>query len=148
LAPGLQALDGSNDTTGLQIGVQTTMTFYMAQNHDWFRTGSATNAGVPMNVDLTLAKLTPKPDGSACKVQLHTAVTPTAETATKYTVTLAGLTIQESCGLSETNPLKLIQNYSVAGVAFSTNGNINVRFLDATGASYTTVLTLGAIAFE
>ncbi len=146
LAPGLDSLKTDGDTAGLQVGLQTQLTFNMAQNAEWVATGDNT-----VNVDLYLGKLITKADGSTCNVKLRGVVVPTVAAATDYTLNLADLTVSESCGQTLTNAdvPGLLQGSPIVEMEISTAGNINVRLPDTNGdTNYSTFVTLGPVTIH
>jgi len=146
-APGLTALSSTEHSTGLQLDNQTTMTFNLAVNEEWF--SSANNK---VNVDLTLGHFNVKADGGTCNVKIRAGVTPTATVATTYDVSLTEFTVSDSCELPDLTAASELKTYPISKIDFSADGTNTTNAAAAgstpTDPSYPTVLTLtGGITF-
>lgn len=91
-APGVAGVNlaaTSTDVSGIQITGQTKMNFTFNQNPEWF--GGANNKFVVL---LTLGK----GHTANCRIKLAQVVTPTAVTATAYSVNLSDFSVIQNCG--------------------------------------------------
>ena len=147
LAPGLTDLAKTGETTsGIRIDAQAALKLRIAQNAQWFSTGS--NA---VNVDLILGHFVLKADNSACNVKLRAVVTPTAAGATDYSVSLKDrFTVSEACGLSGLDAWNELQDHAISKLEISAvSVNTTVSSTPADYPTYPTELTLtGAITFQ
>jgi hypothetical protein len=90
-APSVTALNASANTPGLVWNGQTSLTFNLGINPEFF---SNTNHNV--FVALTLGKYYPV--GAGCHLQLQTVFTPTASATTTYTIPLSKFAVAQDCG--------------------------------------------------
>jgi Bacterial Ig-like domain len=154
LAPGLSGgLSPTVDSTGIQINGQTSIQFKLGQNPEWF--GTATNK---FAVDLTLGKRYP-PNGTTCRLQLRTIVTPTAAAATQYTVPLSAFSVVQDCGVGGLTLASALAASPISQVSFQGVGGSNAltaggqtsgaNLSVAVGGVYPTTLNLvGGISFQ
>ncbi len=128
-APGVTAISATGNTSGMQINGQTSISFTLNQNQEWF---NQTNHNVL--VQLTLGNLY-----GTCNVLLRDVFTPTSVSATAYTLLLSDFTVAQSCGMGALTPTS-----PIAALAANTGGPI-VQ-LDFQGDSGASALTAGAAA--
>jgi Bacterial Ig-like domain len=153
LAPGVVGpLSDAVDHAGVQINGQTSIKFKVGQNAEWF--GTATNKYA---VNLQLGKRYVA-GGGACRIQLRTIVTPTAQAATEYTVPFSAFTVVQDCGQGLTvaqalaaSPITQVTFQAGAGGPAqsaggqTTGANLTVA---ANGVYPTTLVVVGGISFE
>jgi hypothetical protein len=120
MAPGLSALSTTADTSGIQVNGQTKLKFTFNQNPEWFN--STTNNFL---VDMDLGKLY-LVGGNACHLQLRRVVTPTAVSATTYSIDLSSFALVQDCGGAVTSV--------AAALAASPISQINFKALGGEGA--------------
>lgn len=146
-AAGLQDMAKGFDTAvGLRIDAQAAVKFNLAQNAEWFNTGSN---GV--NVDLVLGHYAVKDGKDACNVTLRAVVTPASTAAADYSLGLRDkFTIGESCGLKDLDLWNELQDYPISKISFSpASMNTTVSSTGLDKPTYPTRLTLnGAITFQ
>ncbi len=145
LAGGLKELSKTGTTvSGVRIDAQAAAKFKLAQNAEWISTGS--NA---VNVDLILGHFVLKDGKDACNVSVRGTVKPTT-VATDYSVALKGMTIGESCGLTDLDAWNELQDYAISQVSFgAASMNTTVSSTPLEKPTYPTRLTLtGPITFQ
>ena len=146
-APGVQELaKGSDTTAGLRIDAQAAVQFNLAQNAEWFSTGSN---GV--NVDLVLGHYALKDGKDACNVTLRAVVAPASTAAADYSLGLRDkFAISQSCGLQDLDLWNELQDYPISRITFSpVSMNTTVSSTGLSKPTYPTRLTLnGAITFQ
>ena len=155
-APGVTGpLGNPSDTAGVQISGQTTMSFIVAENPEWF--GGANNK---FAVLLALGKFYNV--GGGCHIGLTAIVTPTAATATTYTIPLSSFKVTQNCangGLTPDSgaaalalsPISQIDFQGVGGsIALSAGGLTSGSNLSVvnSGVIPTTIVVKGAITFQ
>jgi hypothetical protein len=117
LAPGLTGgLSNTGDSPGIQINGQTSISFKLGQNAEWFSTSTRNFA-----VDLTLGKRYVV-GGNTCRVQLRKIVTPTASAATAYTVALSSFSVVQDCAQSSLTLAAALAGSPISQVSFQGAG--------------------------
>ncbi|MGM9486584.1 hypothetical protein [Ideonella sp. YS5] len=160
LAGGLSELASSGDTnTGVHIDAQAALKLRLAQNAEWFNTGSN---GV--NIDLILGHFALR-DGNACNVKLRTTLKPSAAAAANYSVSLKSFAFVKDdrnpdkpddpdkvCGLllASLDVASELQTYAISKIEFSAvSVNTTVSSTPMDYPTYPTELTLtGGITFQ
>jgi hypothetical protein len=126
------SISGTNNTSGLQLTNQTSMSFTLNQNPEW---AGLSNHNIA--IILTLGNYY-SVNGGACNVKLQTIMTPTGgATATSYTVPLSQFVVSQNCGISS-----LSSSAVTAALAASAGGPVvQVDFQGDSGNSAITVGT-------
>ena len=146
-AAGVKELSAtSNTASGLRLDAQAALKFNLAQNTEWFSTGSNS-----VNVDLNLGHFALKDGKDACNVTLRAVIKPSTAAATDYSINIRdNFTISESCGLTGLDLWNELQDYPISKITFSpVNMNTTVSSTGLDKPTYPTKLTLsGAITFQ
>lgn len=156
LAPGLASLSTTGDSAGMQLTNQTTLTFSLGQNSEWF---STVDNGAPANgvfIDLVLGhfQIDATDGNKPCNIRVRATILPATAAVTTYNVPLADFTtISKSCGLSGLNAAAEVAAYPVSQLEFgAVTFNRSVAGAAGSGAtdpSYPTAITMrGGITFH
>ena len=89
-APGVTAISGTADTAGMVLNGQTTVSFNLGMNAEFF-SNSNHNVAVLMNLGKHYAA------GGGCNLQLQTVFTPTSAASTSYTLPLSSFAVAQDC---------------------------------------------------
>ena len=89
-APGVTAISGTVDTAGMVLNGQTTVSFNLGMNAEFF-SNSNHNVAVLMNLGKHYAA------GGGCNLQLQTVFTPTSAASTSYTLPLSSFAVAQDC---------------------------------------------------
>ena len=89
-APGVTAISGTADTPGMVLNGQTTVSFNLGMNAEFF-SNSNHNVAVLMNLGKHYAA------GGGCNLQLQTVFTPTSAASTSYTLPLSSFAVAQDC---------------------------------------------------
>ena len=154
-APGVTGgLSATADTTGVQVGTQTTLRFKLGQNPEWF--SSATN-NFMIVMDLGKRYVV---GGNACRLQLRRVVTPTASAAADYAIPLSSFALVQDCGGAVSSVAQALAASPISQIAFQgVGGGIALsdgtrtsganRSVANTGGVYpTTVVLQGGITID
>lgn len=133
----------TNTPFGVRIDAQSALKFNLAQNAEWFSTG--TNG---VNIELVLGHFNLNNGKDACNVTLKATMRPTAAAATNYSIGLRDqFTISETCGLTGLDLWTELQDYPISRIRFSAvepNGKVK-----SAAGNYQTRYTLtGPIIFQ
>ncbi|HEY8977792.1 MAG TPA: hypothetical protein VIN75_26495 [Burkholderiaceae bacterium] len=118
-----------NTAEGLQVANQTTLSFTLGENPEWF---SLLSPGSPHGADvlvtLTLGHFNQFQD-KPCNVKVQASVTPTAAAQAAYQVSLSNFNVvSTNCGLSGLVAATELTSYPIVQVQFSpasTNASVN-----------------------
>jgi len=139
----------------VRVDAQANLKFRLAQNAEWFATGSN-----KINVDLILGHFVLAGGKDACNVKLRAVVTPTAAAATDYEISLKDFSFKDinadndkdkgTCGLSNLVVLNELQDYTISKIEISAvSVNTSVSVTTPTDPTYPTEITLiGAITVQ
>ena len=112
-APGLSTgISTTADTAGMQLNGQSTMSFSLGMNPEWY-SSSTKNVGIL----LTLGKLY----AGGCNIKLVSIFTPTAQAATAYTIPLSSFSFNKDCASGLTVAQALAQQ-PISQVDFQGDG--------------------------
>lgn len=154
-APGLTAdLNPSSNTNGgVAIESQAALVIEdVAQNDEWHSTSNP-----KINVDVVLGmfniRTTGNDAGKGCNVKLRGVITPATAAATKYTLPLRGLKVQDACdlGFTDADVWTVLQASTIVQInIFPDDINSYNARRDSSGAfvNFPTELTVGAIYIQ
>jgi len=136
-APGVTALSTSANTAGVSVTNQTTMSFTLGSNPEFF-----SNANHNVAVLLTLGKYY-SVNGGACNIKLLKVMTLSAQADTTYTPALSSFTVTQDCGTGITTPAAALAVSPISQVDFQANsgGSVLTQGGLSTGANSTVVDT-------
>lgn len=121
-----------DETAGLQVGKQTTISFSFGENAEWFSTTGSGNAhAADFQVKLALGHFHLK-GGNACNVTLQATVTPQSAALTAYQVPLSEFkVVSESCGLTGLVAATELAAYPIVQVQFAA-ASVNLSVVSTT----------------